>query len=158
MRLGDGYADLAWGRLDYAAMFRQTLCVHRVSNRIDTKRAWQMLAGSTGSAGQAPGVLLWFSFELGRLVGWQVPQSRTFLMPKGSVAGFALGKKDNWLVTTTELLQLVVFIQGSSVQTTLFDTPWIARGGSPKNQVIVHATGSKLILAELETNATAEEE
>lgn len=154
LRLGDGYLDLAWGRFENAAFFRQTLSVHRASDRVDMQRAWQMLAGATGGAGLAPGELLWFSYELGRLVSWRIPKNQTFLMPENSVAAYSIGSKNEWLVTSTNGLDMVVFLQGSTAQTTLFQTPWIARGGSPKSPLIVYASGSKLALARLETNAT----
>jgi hypothetical protein len=75
-------------------------------------------------------------------------------MPENSVAAYSIGSKNEWLVTSTNGLDMVVFLQGSTAQTTLFQTPWIARGGSPKSPLIVYASGSKLALARLETNAT----
>lgn len=149
IRHGDGYADMTWGRIQDAAFFRQTLNTRRMSDRVDMQRAWQMLSGSTGRAGMGPGKILWFSFELGRLVGWDPSEGRTFLMPENSVAAFLTTRQDEWLVTFPGMIQLVVFVQGSSVETRLFESPWIARGTSNRASYIIQALDRKLILAEI---------
>lgn len=151
MRLGDGYADLAWGRAENAAFFRQTLRVHRTSDRVDVQRAWQMMAATTGGSGVNSDQIAWFSFEMGRLILWKPQQDETALLPESSVAAFFLPREEKWLVTTTSRLDLVALLQTTTAITSVFESPWVARNSKTTTPLIVNASTNQLILAELTT-------
>ena len=127
VRLGDGYADMVYGTLANAGDFRNSMKTHRMSNRASPKRVSQMISttlfGSETSGKQIP----WYSYELGRMVVWDVVRDKVELLPEDSVAAFPLKQMHNWLVTTPDGLDRAALFVSEPVQDRLLDFPWLAR-------------------------------
>lgn len=152
LRLGEGFADLAWGQLENLNTFRQTLALHRVSDRVNPRRAWQILAATTGGSGLSTNQIAWFSFELGRLVLWNPRTGKIDLLPTGTVAACADGAEHEWFITTLQKLERLAILKTTNATAILLSKPWIARSRADDSVVIVLADDKSLEVATLQVD------
>ena len=153
LRRGEGFADLAWGGADDELTFRDTLVLHRTSDRVDDLRAWETLAAAAGGAGIREGEVAWFSRELRRLVLW-TPETREIkLLPEGTVAACKQSEAGEWLVTDADSLELAAILTTTTATSLIFEQPWIARPSIEENAILALARDGSLELALLKTTA-----
>ena len=151
LRRGEGFADLAWGRTGDTERFRESLTLHRTSDRVDDLRAWETLAASTGGTGVSDDHVPWFSRELRRLALWSPSDRTTRLFPPGTVAACTHPDSRDWLVTGRDALEMAAILKTTTATSLVFDQPWIARTGIRGNVVIMLAREGLLELAILKT-------
>ena len=137
VRLGDGYADMVYGTLTNAGDFRKSMQIHRMSNRADSKRVSQMISTTTFGSESSGSQIPWYSYELGRMVVWDVKGDTVELLPEDSVAAFPLKQMHNWLVTTPDGLDRAALFVSEPVQDRLIDFPWLARSMQGDDILIV---------------------
>ena len=154
LRLGDGFADLAWGSARSDAAFRETLELHRTSDRVDALRAWRTLSGTRGGAGVTENQLAWFSSELRRLVLWKPEARETSLFPGGTLAAARTTDPDQWLITSDRSLELAAMLQTTVATSLVFADPWTALPGTDGDSIILRATDveGEIELARLRTS------
>jgi hypothetical protein len=148
LRKGDGIADIAWGSLDDEEAFRESLKLHRTSDRIDGMRARQTLASTTGGAGLTEREIAWFSWEFLRMILWDPRSDSIRLLPQGSVAA-TRSTGAGWLVTLPGKLERAEFLTSTTATSLLFPDPWVARPGISNQTIIILASGSRLQIARL---------
>ena len=137
VRLGDGYADAAYGGLENLGSFRKNLTIRRMSDRVNLVRITQMMSTANGGLPGAQSILTWYSYELGRMVLWDAETDETQPLPEGSVSAIPFGNKFNWLVTTADGLERVsLFVTDTEVDR-LIDFPWIPRVISGEEVLLV---------------------
>ena len=151
LRLGDGFADLAWGGVDGESDFKATVELHRTSDRVDALRAWRTLSGTSGNAGVTESQLTWFSSELRRLVLWTPSSRTTTLFPEGTLAASPDGESGRWLITSETDLELAAVLKTTVATSLVFDDPWTARPGTDGDAIIMLASGLEIELARLQT-------
>ena len=157
LRMGEGFADLAWGGLEDEASFRETLKLHRTSDRVDGMRARQTLASTTGGAGVTTEAIAWFSWDFLRMILWDPRAESIQLLPQGSVAA-TRGNEDGWLVTLSDKLELAEILTTTTATSLLFPEPWIARPGISDQTIIMLASGNRLQMARLDVGQVEPEQ
>ena len=120
-----------------AGDFRKSMKRHRMSNRASPTRVSQMVSTTTCSPGGRGSQVSWYSYELGRMVVWNVEEDSVELLPEGSVAAFPLRRAPNWLVTTPDGLDRTALFVSETVQDRLLDFPWLARAMQGNRVLIV---------------------
>ena len=137
VRLGDGYADMVHGPLDDPDSFRKELRSHRMSNRADLLRTSQMMSTSTSGTGIGGRVIPWYSYELGRMVAWDVDELEVNLLPEDSISAYPIDQGQNWLVTTPNGLDRITLFVSERTGDRLLDFPWITRDMSESKVLII---------------------
>ena len=156
VRLGDGYADMTHGSLSSANDFRDTMKSHRMSNRTDATRISQMVSTSTSGPKGNGLVIPWYSYELGRMVVWDVDRLEVQLLPEGSVSAFPMDTKRNWLVTTGEGLDRTALFVSDRAEDRLIDFPWLARHMSGNQVFIIEPLDRVIKVAMIEFGSATE--
>ena len=128
-----------------------------MSDRIDSRIAWQALASTTGGVGVSDEEVAWFSFEQRRMVLWDGVRDSIRMFPEETVACTRISENDEWIITTTEGLERMRFIDGTVSRATLLSEPWISRRSSKGTNVIVKASGDRLEIGQLRFNAESDE-
>ena len=154
LRRGDGYADLAWGEATDERSFRDSLVLHRTSDRVDDLRAWETLGSTTSGSGVRRESVAWFSRELRRLVLWNPRALETKLLPAGSLAACRADGDDRWFVTKQESLQLAEILQTKTATSMILEQPWVARPSVEGSAILALAQEGRLELALLDTEGT----
>ena len=149
IRMGDGYADLTWGRSENAGAFRKSLNTHRISERFSPSLAWQTLASTTGGNGVSGSMIAWYSFEDRRLSLWDGPKNSMQEFPEGALACTRLSNEDEWLITTPGSLDRILFLKDSITETQMLSSPWVCRRTSEETMIIVKAYERTLELGRL---------
>ena len=153
LRTGDGIADLAWGSLSDEDAFKESLKLHRTSDRSDGLRARQTLAGTTGGAGITEKEIAWFSWAFLRMILWNPTEDSVRLLPEESVAATP-SSNEGWLVTLPDKIEQAEFLTSSVATSLLFSDPWVARpGAGEEDTIIVLASNARLQIARLEIKA-----
>lgn len=154
IRMGDGYADLAWGRSENAGAFRKSLNTHRISERFSASLAWQTLASTTGGNGVSGSMIAWYSFEDRSLSLWNGPSNSMQALPEETLACTRLSNEDEWLITTPDSLDRILLLEDSIQETQLLSTPWVCRRASQDTMIVVKAYEGKLELGRLTFGVT----
>ena len=149
IRMGDGYADLAWGRSEDAAAFRKSLNTHRISERFSASLAWQTLASTTGGNGLSGSMIAWYSFEERRLSLWDGPSNSMQKFPEETLACTRLSNEDEWLITTPDSLDRILLLEDSIPETQMLSNPWVCRKASEDTMIVVKAYERTLELGRL---------
>ena len=147
--MGDGYADLAWGRSEDAAAVRKSLNTHRISERFSASLAWQTLASTTGGNGLSGSMLAWYSFEERRLSLWDGPSNSMQKFPEETLACTRLSNEDEWLITTPDSLDRILLLEDSIPQAEMLSTPWVCRRTSEETMIVVKAYERRLEIGRL---------
>ena len=149
IRMGDGYADMVWGRSENAGTFRETRKTHRISDRFSPSLAWQTLASTTGGNGVSEDMIAWYSFEDRRLSLWNGPSNSTRKFPEGTLACTRISDEDEWLITTPDSLDRILLLEDSIPEAMILSTPWVCRRASKKTMIVVKAYERTLELGRL---------
>lgn len=137
IRLGDGYADATHGVLEDLSSFRKSITTRRMSDRVDLVRITQMMSTAAAGLPEARSILAWYSYELERMVLWDVKADDIQLLPSESVSAIPFGTRFNWLVTTQDGLDRVTLFVTDTEVDRLVDFPWIARAKSGMKVLLV---------------------
>ena len=154
IRMGDGYADLAWGRSENAGAFRKSLNTHRISERFNASLAWQTLASTTGGNGVSGSMIAWYSFEDRGLSLWDGPSNSMQALPEETLACTRLSNDDEWLITTPDSLDRILLQEDSIPKNQLLSTPWVCRRASEDTMIIVKAYERTLEIGRLTIGVT----
>ncbi|MEE2681512.1 MAG: hypothetical protein VX641_03980 [Planctomycetota bacterium] len=150
VRLGDGYADMVHGTITNNRAFRETMKAQRMSNRASARRVSQMVSTSTSGVYGDEYCIPWYSYELERMVVWDVGELTVELLAENSVAAFPLKAKHNWLVTTPDGLDRTALFVSKRSQDRLLDFPWLARARDGDQVVIIEPLDQRIEIAILE--------